>query len=342
MRCLARISISLGSNSSPLASTSAAFPHSVVTAPVRVFPFCHAKTAPVGRWMRTLPSHSNCSISTRMRAISKFLPPESEFRWTAPKPLSGSHDAIVWPWPRSDVNLRGSGLRATGTLIRNRRPTFSRILIEWHGFLLNSGSRGGQQWSLPNFVPSSLKWTPSRRWAGTLNSQDSMRSMCSWRHDVHLRQPQAPEGGLHRARGAKGNYRYDAAHHLVRKSRSASKTAPTGWLSELGEITRRGHTTNGAMNYHGLFPMLSMVRARRPTPPEPTDRPPRSWRAIHRRAIPLTRRLQQPSGRCGDCLSQVPGSVSLPRLWFETAGRTDSATASTSPSPTVSMMLERT
>lgn len=119
-----------------------------------------AKTAPVGRWMRTLPSPSNCSISTRMRAISKFLPPESEFRWTAPKPLSGSHDAIVWPWPRSDVNLRGSGLRATGTLIRNRRGIFSRILIEWHDFLLNPESRGGQQWSLPNLVPSSLKWTP--------------------------------------------------------------------------------------------------------------------------------------------------------------------------------------
>ena len=85
---------------------------------------------------------------------------------------------------------------------------------------------------------------------------------------MHLRQPQEPEAGLHRARGAKGNYRYDAAHHLVRKSRSASKTAPTGWLSELGEITRRGHAASGAMNYHGLFPMLSMVRARRPTPPE--------------------------------------------------------------------------
>ena len=76
---------------------------------------------------------------------------------------------------------------------------------------------------------------------------------------MHLRQPQAPEGGLHRAMGAKGNYRFDAAHHLVRKSSSASKTAPTGWLSELGEITRRGHATNGAMNHHGLFPMLSMV-----------------------------------------------------------------------------------
>lgn len=107
---------------------------------------------------------------------------------------------------------------------------------------------------------------------------------------MHLRELQAPEGGLHRAMGAKGNYRFDAAHHLVRKSRSASKTAPTGWSSELGEITRRGHATSGAMNYHGLFPMLSMVIARRPRPPEPTDRPPRSWRAIHRRAIPLTRR----------------------------------------------------
>ena len=75
---------------------------------------------------------------------------------------------------------------------------------------------------------------------------------------MHLRQPQSLEG-LHRAMGAKGNYRFDAAHHLVRKSRSASKTAPTGGLSELGEITRRGHATNSAMNHHGLFPMLSMV-----------------------------------------------------------------------------------
>ena len=73
---------------------------------------------------------------------------------------------------------------------------------------------------------------------------------------MNLRQPQAPEGGFHRAMRAKGNYRFDAAHHLVRKSRSASKTAPTGWLSELGEITRRGHATNGAMNHHSLFPML--------------------------------------------------------------------------------------
>jgi hypothetical protein len=47
-------------------------------------------------------------------------------------------------------------------LIRNRRGVFSRILIEWHGFLLNSESRGGQQWSLHNFVPSSLKWTLPR------------------------------------------------------------------------------------------------------------------------------------------------------------------------------------
>jgi hypothetical protein len=59
------------------------------TAPVRVFPFCHAKAAPVGRWMRTLPSHSNCSISTGMRAISKFLPPESEFRWDCSQVLIG-------------------------------------------------------------------------------------------------------------------------------------------------------------------------------------------------------------------------------------------------------------
>jgi hypothetical protein len=80
----------------------------------------------------------------------------------SPKPLSGSHDAIVRPWPRSDVNLRRSGLRATGPLIPNRRGMVSRILIEWHGFLLNSDSRGGQQWSLPNFVSSSLKWTPPR------------------------------------------------------------------------------------------------------------------------------------------------------------------------------------
>jgi hypothetical protein len=27
-------------------------------------------------------------------------------------------------------------------------------------------SRGGQQWSLPNFVPSSLKWTPPRAVGG--------------------------------------------------------------------------------------------------------------------------------------------------------------------------------
>jgi len=156
---------------------------------------------------------------------------------------------------------------------------------------------------------------------------------------VHLRQPQAPEGALHRAMGAKGNYRFDAAHHLVRKSRSASKTAPTGWLSELGEITRRGHATNGAMNHHGLFPMLSTVRARRPTPPEPTDRPPRSWRAIHRRTIPLTRRRNNHLAAAGTASvnHDVGGSVSLPRLWFETDGRTDSATASTVPSPTVNI-----
>jgi hypothetical protein len=54
---------------------------------------------------------------------------------------------------------------------------------------------------------------------------------------------------------ANGNYRFDAAHHLVRKSRSATKTAPTGWLSELGEITRKAHAANAAMNHHGLFPM---------------------------------------------------------------------------------------
>ena len=47
-------------------------------------------------------------------------------------------------------------------MIRNRRGIFSRILIEWHGFLLNSESRGGQQWRVPNFVPSSLKWTPGQ------------------------------------------------------------------------------------------------------------------------------------------------------------------------------------
>jgi hypothetical protein len=33
----------------------------------------------------------------------------------------------------------------------------------------------------------------------------------------------------------------------------------------------------------------------------------------------------------------VGGSVSLPRLWFETDGRTDSATASTVPSPAASI-----
>jgi hypothetical protein len=56
-------------------------------------------------------------------------------------PLSGSHNAIVRPRPRSDVHLRNSGPRETGTLIRNRRGIFSRILIECHGLpLLNSES----------------------------------------------------------------------------------------------------------------------------------------------------------------------------------------------------------
>jgi hypothetical protein len=128
---------------------------------------------------------------------------------------------------------------------------------------------------------------------------------------VHLRQPQAPEGGLHRAMGAKSDYRFDAAHHVVRKSRSASKTAPTGGLSELGEITRKGPVTNAAMNHHGLFPMLSMVRTKRPTPSEPTDRPPRSWRAIHRRTIPLTRRCNNHLAAAGTASHNydVGGSV---------------------------------
>src|SRR4029450_2295338 len=86
-------------------------------------------------------------------------------------------------------------------------------------------------------------------------------------------------------------------------------------------------------------PHVSMVRTERPTPPEPTDRPPRSWRAIHRRAIPLTRRCNNHLAAAGTASHNhhVGGSGWLPRLWFETDGRTDSATASTVPSPTVSI-----
>ena len=138
--------------------------------------------------------------------------------------------------------------------------------------------------------------------------KDSMSCRCCWRHDVHLRQPQAPEGGLHRSMRANGNYRFDAAHHLVRKSRSATKTAPV-------ERTRRDHAESSRRKRRNEpswpVPHVSMVRTERPTPPEPTDRPPRSWRAIHRRAIPLTRRCNNHLAAAGTASHNhhVGGSV---------------------------------
>ena len=55
--------------------------------------------------------------------------------------------------------------------------------------------------------------------------------------------------------------------------------------------------------------------------------------------FPLTRRCNNHLAAAGttSVIHDVGGSVSLPRLWFETDGRTDSATASTVPSPTVSI-----
>ena len=97
-----------------------------------------------------------------------------EFRWTAAKPLSGSHDAIMRPWPRSDVNLLRSGARTTGTLVRNRRVIFSRILIEWHGFVSSTPSSGWramkfvQLCSIEHFLKSTIH--PWQRPAGKYRS----------------------------------------------------------------------------------------------------------------------------------------------------------------------------